>query len=127
MLPLIGTPFSSCVSPPPQPLHSASRKLSQREQRDCEIIRRLLQSYFLIVRKNIQDSVPKTVMHFLVNYVKEHLQSELVGQLYKAQLLEGLLTESQNMAQQRNEAASMLKALRQANQTISEIRETQLW
>ncbi|KAM8964772.1 dynamin-1-like protein isoform 1-T2 [Sarcophilus harrisii] len=109
------------------PMPSASRKLTQREQRDCEIIRRLLQSYFLIVRKNIQDSVPKTVMHFLVNYVKEHLQSELVGQLYKAQLLEGLLTESENMAQQRNEAASMLKALQQANQTISEIRETQLW
>ncbi|KAM8965019.1 dynamin-1-like protein isoform 1-T2 [Sarcophilus harrisii] len=109
------------------PMPSASRKLTQREQRDCEIIRRLLQSYFLIVRKNIQDSIPKTVMHFLVNYVKEHLESELVGQLYKAQLLEGLLTESENMAQQRNEAASMLKALQQANQTISEIRETQLW
>ncbi|KAM8964926.1 dynamin-1-like protein isoform 2-T5 [Sarcophilus harrisii] len=109
------------------PMPSASRKLTQREQRDCEIIRRLLQSYFLIVRKNLQDSVPKTVMHFLVNYVKEHLQSELVGQLYKAQLLEGLLTESENMVQQRNEATSMLKALQQANQTISEIRETQLW
>ncbi|KAM8964921.1 dynamin-1-like protein isoform 2-T3 [Sarcophilus harrisii] len=109
------------------PMPSASRKLTQREQQDCEIIRRLLQSYFLIVRKNLQDSVPKTVMHFLVNYVKEHLESELVGQLYKAQLLEGLLTESENMAQQRNEAASMLKALQQANQTISEIRETQLW
>ncbi|XP_036596445.1 dynamin-1-like protein [Trichosurus vulpecula] len=103
------------------------RKLSQREQHDCEVIRKLIQSYFLIVRKNIQDSVPKTVMHFLVNYVKDHLQSELVGQLYKAQLLDGLLTESEDRAQQRNEAASMLKALQKANQTISEIREIQLW
>ncbi|XP_074133131.1 dynamin-1-like protein [Sminthopsis crassicaudata] len=109
------------------PLPSTSRKLSPREQQDCEIIRRLIRSYFLIVRKNIQDSVPKTVMHFLVNYVKEHLQSELVGRLYKAQLLDVLLTESKDMAQQRNEAASMLKVLQQANQTISEIRETQLW
>ncbi|XP_044539044.1 dynamin-1-like protein, partial [Gracilinanus agilis] len=104
-----------------------ARKLSQREQRDCEVICRLIQSYFLIVRKNIQDSVPKTVMHFLVNYVKDHLQSELVGQLYKAQLLEGLLTESEDMAQRRTEAASMLETLRRANQTISEIREIQLW
>ncbi|XP_074133534.1 dynamin-1-like protein [Sminthopsis crassicaudata] len=109
------------------PLPSTSRKLSRREQQDCEIIHRLIRSYFLIVRKNIQDSVPKTVMHFLVNYVKEHLQSELVGRLYKAQLLDVLLTESKDMAQQRNEAASMLKVLQQANQTISEIRETQLW
>ncbi|XP_070597540.1 dynamin-1-like protein isoform X1 [Erythrolamprus reginae] len=105
----------------------ANRKLSQREQRDCEVIRRLIKSYFLIVRKSIQDSVPKTVMHFLVNYVKDHLQSELVGQLYKPQLLDTLLTESEDMAQQRNEAANMLKALQKASQTISEIRETQLW
>uniref|UniRef100_A0A4X2LLH2 Dynamin-1-like protein n=1 Tax=Vombatus ursinus TaxID=29139 RepID=A0A4X2LLH2_VOMUR len=104
-----------------------ARKLSQREQRYCEVIRRLIQSYFLIVRKNIQDSVPKTVMHFLVNYAKDHLQSELVGQLYKTELLDGLLTESEDMAQQRNEAASMLKTLQKANQTISEIREIQLW
>ncbi|XP_029464241.1 dynamin-1-like protein isoform X2 [Rhinatrema bivittatum] len=104
-----------------------TRKLSQKEQRDCEVIQRLIKSYFLIVRKSIQDSVPKTIMHFLVNFVKDHLQSELVGQLYKAQLLDGLLTESQDMAQQRSEATSMLKALHRASQIISEIRETQLW
>ncbi|XP_073178045.1 dynamin-1-like protein isoform X3 [Lepidochelys kempii] len=105
----------------------ATRKLSQREQRDCEVIRRLIKSYFLIVRKSIQDSVPKTVMHFLVNYVKDHLQSQLVGQLYKQQLLDMLLTESEDMAQQRKEAAGLLQALQRASQTISEIRETQLW
>lgn len=32
-----------------------TRKLSAREQRDCEVIERLIKSYFLIVRKNIQD------------------------------------------------------------------------
>ncbi|KAG5830426.1 hypothetical protein ANANG_G00310490 [Anguilla anguilla] len=76
-----------------------TRKLSSREQRDCEVIERLIKSYFLIVRKNIQDSVPKAVMHFLVNHVKDSLQSELVGQLYKAGLLDDLLTESEDMAQ----------------------------
>ena len=48
-------------------------------------------------------------MHFLVNHVKDSLQSELVGQLYKAGLLDDLLTESEDMAQRRNEAADMLK------------------
>ncbi|KAL2093605.1 hypothetical protein ACEWY4_010917 [Coilia grayii] len=86
-----------------------ARKLSAREQRDCEVIERLIKSYFLIVRKNIQDSVPKAVMHFLVNHVKDSLQSELVGQLYKSGLLDDLLTESEDMAQRRNEAADMLK------------------
>lgn len=48
-------------------------------------------------------------MHFLVNHVKDCLQSELVGQLYKTALLNDLLTESEDMAQRRNEAADMLK------------------
>ncbi|XP_041111393.1 dynamin-1-like protein isoform X1 [Polyodon spathula] len=104
-----------------------ARKLSAREQRDCEVIERLIKSYFLIVRKNIQDSVPKAVMHFLVNNVKDNLQSELVGQLYKSLLLDDLLTESEDMAQRRNEAADMLKALQRASQVIAEIRETHLW
>uniref|UniRef100_A0A672IGW8 Dynamin-1-like protein n=1 Tax=Salarias fasciatus TaxID=181472 RepID=A0A672IGW8_SALFA len=104
-----------------------SRKLSAREQRDCEVIERLIKSYFLIVRKNIQDSVPKAVMHFLVNHVKDCLQSELVGQLYKTALLNDLLTESEDMAQRRNEAADMLQALQKASQVIAEIRETHLW
>ncbi|XP_049929010.1 dynamin-1-like protein isoform X4 [Epinephelus moara] len=104
-----------------------SRKLSAREQRDCEVIERLIKSYFLIVRKNIQDSVPKAVMHFLVNHVKDCLQSELVGQLYKTSLLTDLLTESEDMAQRRNEAADMLKALQKASQVIAEIRETHMW
>ncbi|XP_035520950.1 dynamin-1-like protein isoform X4 [Morone saxatilis] len=104
-----------------------SRKLSAREQRDCEVIERLIKSYFLIVRKNIQDSVPKAVMHFLVNHVKDSLQSELVGQLYKTALLNDLLTESEDMAQRRNEAADMLKALQKAGQVIAEIRETHMW
>ncbi|XP_035022002.1 dynamin-1-like protein isoform X3 [Hippoglossus stenolepis] len=104
-----------------------SRKLSSREQRDCEVIQRLINCYFLIVRKSIQDSVPKTVMHFLVNFVKEHLQSELVGQLYKQTLLQDLLIESEDTAQQRTEVAQMLEALKKANNIISEIRETHLW
>lgn len=48
-------------------------------------------------------------MHFLVNHVKDCLQSELVGQLYKTVLLNDLLTESEDMAQRRSEAADMLK------------------
>ena len=40
-------------------MDSKSRKLNDREQRDCEVIERLIKSYFYLVRKMIQDSVPK--------------------------------------------------------------------
>uniref|UniRef100_A0A8C6UNF8 Dynamin-1-like protein n=1 Tax=Neogobius melanostomus TaxID=47308 RepID=A0A8C6UNF8_9GOBI len=105
-----GSPLKGVVNLLDVPVPVA-RKLSSREQRDCEVIERLIKSYFLIVRKNIQDSVPKAVMHFLVNHVKDSLQSELVGQLYKSGLLNELLTESEDMAQRRKEAADMLQVL----------------
>ncbi|XP_078676663.1 dynamin-1-like protein isoform X6 [Branchiostoma floridae x Branchiostoma belcheri] len=104
-----------------------SRKLSPREQRDCEVIERLIKSYFLIVRKNIQDSVPKAIMHFLVNFVKDNLQSELVSQLYKTDFFTDLLQESDQIGTRRKEAAEMLKALQKAGHIISEIRETHVW
>lgn len=61
------------------------------------------------MRKSIQDSVPKAVMHFLVNYVQDNLQSELVTHLYKSDQAESLLNESEHIAQRRKEAADMLK------------------
>lgn len=111
---------------PEVPIQSG-RKLNDREQRDCEVIERLIKSYFYIVRKGIQDSVPKAIMHFLVNFVKDNLQSELVSSLYKQDQIESLLTESEHIGQRRKEAAEMLQALQKASQIISEIRETHVW
>jgi len=35
----------------------------------------LIESYFDIVRKNFMDMVPKTIMHFLVNFAKGALST----------------------------------------------------
>ncbi|XP_061705780.1 dynamin-1-like protein isoform X5 [Cydia pomonella] len=128
-----GSPAEKALTPQkpvnllPEVPSQHSRKLSDREQHDCDVIERLIKSYFYIVRKSIQDSVPKAVMHFLVNYVKDNLQSELVTHLYKSDQAESLLNESEHVAQRRREAADMLRALQRAGQIISEIRETHMW
>ena len=113
----------------PEMSSSSGRKLSDREKRDCEVIgnvfswnhfwgfssilylisERLIKSYFYIVRKSIQDSVPKAIMHFLVNFVKNNLQSELVSSLYKQEEISSLLSESEHIGQRRKEAAEMLQ------------------
>ena len=48
-------------------------------------------------------------MHFLVNYVKDNLQSELVTHLYKQENFDYLLKESDQIAIRRQEANEMLK------------------
>jgi dynamin 1-like protein len=77
-------------------------------------LEKLIRSYFLIVRKNIQDSAPKAIMHFLVNYVKDQLQSELVASLYKTSTHEHdeLLDESGHIAQRRKDAQEMLEVIK---------------
>uniref|UniRef100_A0A7E4V250 dynamin GTPase n=1 Tax=Panagrellus redivivus TaxID=6233 RepID=A0A7E4V250_PANRE len=107
--------------------NTLTRNLTPREKRDSGIVERLIRGYFLIVRKIVQDMVPKAVMKFLVNYVRDNLQSELVRQLYNSESIDGLLSESDLMAQRRKEAAEMLDALNKANNVISEIRETHIW
>lgn len=63
-------------------------------------------------------------MHFLVNHVKDSLQSELVGQLYKSGLLNDLLTESEDMAQRRKEAADMLQVTAPSYRWLSTTRRS---
>ncbi|XP_062111682.1 dynamin-related protein 3A-like isoform X1 [Humulus lupulus] len=64
---------------------SMLRPLEATENETLEIFvtKLLIQSYYDIVRKNIQDLVPKAIMHFLVNHSKRKLQSTFIQKLYR--------------------------------------------
>lgn len=47
---------------------------TDRERIETGIIKSLIESYFIIVRKNFTDLVPKTVMYFLVNHARDSMQ-----------------------------------------------------
>lgn len=96
-------------------------QLSEREQLECELIRRLIKSYFDIVRQTIQDQVPKAVMHLLVNFCKESAQNRLVAELYKESLFDDLLLEDENLAQEREKCRKMLKTYREAARVVGEV------
>lgn len=97
-----------------------------REKMELEIIRTLLKEYFSIIRKNITDSVPKSVMFFLVNKSKADLQSELVRALYKEELFEDLLKENEEVANKRKATMKMLKVLQAANEIVMEVKDMKL-
>ena len=52
-------------------------QLDAREENEIELVITLIVSYFDIVRKNLRDSVPKAIMHFMVNQAKEKMQVRL--------------------------------------------------
>ncbi len=78
----------------PDHVNLLSRPPNDAENAGTRIIKSLIWSYFNIVRKNVQDSVPKAIMAFLVNHTKNDIQSELVRSLYKEELFEELLKVS---------------------------------
>jgi dynamin 1-like protein len=103
------------------------RKISPKEKKDVTIIKRLIQSYFDIVKKNVQDSVPKAIMHNLVNFARMNIQSELVAELYKTGEIDDLLNENHQVALRRKEYSERLAAFEEASRVIGEIRDTHLW
>ncbi len=115
----------SSNTPESKPDPNASVDSVSRQHFDCQLIEKLISSYFLIVRKSVQDSVPKAVMHCLVNHVKDEVQSRLVSELYRTDAYDVLMEESEEMVVRRKEVAEMVKALQKAAGILNEIRDLQ--
>lgn len=78
------------------------------------------------MKKNTADLVPKTIMAFLVNESKRLAQSELVVKVYQAEDLDQLLVEDPMVAANRQACVSMIKALRTAQNLLSEVTQYRL-
>jgi hypothetical protein len=101
----------------------APEEPTDRERIETEIIKSLILSYFNIVKRNICDLVPKTVMHFTVNAAKDIMQKELVTQLYKEDIFKNLLKEPDDVSERRTHCKEMLEILRGAVEVISQLRD----
>ncbi|KAJ7581503.1 Dynamin central region-domain-containing protein [Mycena floridula] len=93
--------------------------LNDREVMETEIIKLLIHSYFNIVKREMIDMVPKAITLTLVGYSKENLQRELLQELYKPEVLDDLLKESEHIVQRRREVISMVQALNKAEEIVA--------
>jgi hypothetical protein len=78
----------------------------------------LINSYFNIVKREMIDMVPKAITLTLVNHSKENLQRELLQELYKPDVLDELLKESEYVITRRKEVVSMVSALNKAEEYV---------
>jgi len=107
----------------PPTISPASVPPTQRERVEVAIIKMLLDNYLGIVKKNVVDSVPKTVMHFMVNSLKDVIQSECVARLYKEESFGGLLEEAHDVQSQRHRCSARLQALNRVIEVTEQLRE----
>jgi len=103
------------------PNANAEPSLTEREVLETELIRRLISSYFNIVRETIADQVPKAVMHLLVNHSKDVVQNRLVSELYKEELFGDLLYEDDGIKAEREKCEKLLETYKEAAKIVGEV------
>ena len=96
---------------------------SDRELSEMHVIKSLIESYFKVVRKTFIDMVPKTIMFFLVNHVKDAMQNELVSELYRETEVEALMKEADDVAERREQSEEMRDLLGKALEIVNEARD----
>ncbi|EXJ81781.1 dynamin GTPase [Capronia coronata CBS 617.96] len=103
------------------PEQSAEPVLTDREALETELIRRLISSYFNIVRETIADQVPKAIMHLLVNHSRDEVQNRLVSELYKEELFGELLYEDDGIKKEREKCEKLLATYKEAAKIVGEV------
>ncbi|CAH3017079.1 unnamed protein product [Porites evermanni] len=98
--------------------------LDPQLERQVETIRTLADSYIKIVSKTIRDLVPKTVMFFVINNVKDFIGQELLAHLYSTGNQNDLMQESEAEITRREEMLRMFHSLKEALRIIGEIDAT---
>lgn len=94
--------------------------MTEREEMEVKWVQQLLVSYFAIVRLNIQDAVPKTIMNLLVNESKKMDQS-LIVKLVGRDAPEDLLSESPECADRRKACEKTVDILQKAKNILSTV------
>mmetsp|Transcript_42646 Transcript_42646/g.92947 ORF Transcript_42646/g.92947 Transcript_42646/m.92947 type:complete len:688 (+) Transcript_42646:57-2120(+) len=99
---------------------------SEKERMDTELLKSLVSSYFAIVKRKIVDAVPKTIMHFMVNTVRDALHHECIGELYRNDMFTKLLNEADDVREGRLECIKRLEELSTAQDILARVRDTSI-
>ena len=100
-------------------------ELSATDDTTITLVRILIHSYFQIIRKHVQDLVPKAIMYLMVGKIKRDLPTVLMRKALHGEDGHGskvdvriMLKESDGSRQEREQKAKMAKMLRDALKVI---------
>lgn len=104
-------------------LFSLSVFKKEKKHDSCVLIQELIKRYFYIIHKMVLDTVPKFVMHFMINSVVDNLHNELLKELLAGDLDE-LLLESPKVMEKRKSLEEELERLEEAINIINDVSTT---
>jgi len=100
------------------------KHMSDKEKLETKVIAVLLASYFDIIRIKIMDSVPKAIMLKLVETMKKEMLGEILGQLYRPEIVDELLSETEENKKQRKELKEAVDLMKSALANIQNLEKT---
>lgn len=95
----------------------ADDTFSSTDDTTITLIRMLMHSYFIIVRKHMQDLVPKAIIHLMITRVKKELPQVLSNKIVSfgdGKEISALLCESPEIAADRAKKSNMVRLVRDA-------------
>lgn len=95
-------------------------KPSKREKNEINLIKRMINSYFDVVKKNVNDLVPKAVITFFIKKTIDLAEKEMVHNLYDEKLLDSVMREDQDIVTQRKAVQSNVDLLKECLVLMSE-------
>lgn len=88
-------------------------KPSKRERNEISLIKQMITSYFDVVKKNVNDLVPKTVITFFIKRTIDLAEKEMVHCLYDEKVIEAVMKEDQDVVNQRNTIMTNISVLKE--------------
>ena len=95
-----------------------------REKIECEILFRLLISYFEIVKKNVSDMIPKAISYLLIDKLKVKLTSYLINELDSEAKIKQLSAVAPEIAEKRVKLKKTLGLLDDSMQILQDLSHT---
>eukprot|EP00766_Chilomastix_caulleryi_P002763 gnl/Chilomastix_caulleri/378.p1 GENE.gnl/Chilomastix_caulleri/378~~gnl/Chilomastix_caulleri/378.p1 ORF type:complete len:235 (+),score=96.43 gnl/Chilomastix_caulleri/378:452-1156(+) len=95
--------------------------LSDSENLALRLVPAVLDSYFTVIRKKTEDTIPKAAIRFLVKEARTRLQRTLISKMYNESRMSYLFDEDPDIAQKRAFCRDMLRMLRKAAGVIEQM------
>lgn len=88
-------------------------KPSKRERNEIALIKQMITSYFDVVKKNVNDLVPKTIITFFIKRTIDLAEKEMVHSLYDEKVIEAVMKEDQDVVNQRHTIMTNISVLKE--------------